>query len=186
MSLSSPTRRPPVPHCALCCALLPCMSLCLMPCHLTRVPGPSSGVTRLGSPASPRLVPVDAAACRAYRDPGARNHSQVLSPAGGRGQRRQRGVAASAAETGGQKQNQCWPPATQLRDAEAPGARDSACEDRPPTTTVAPGSASLGATQPSPAARPRPRANSLVRERDQGIEPVECRHRATKCPDLRA
>ena len=29
-------------------------------------------VTRLGSPASPRMVPVDAAACRAYRDPGAR------------------------------------------------------------------------------------------------------------------
>jgi len=28
----------------------------------------------LGSPASPRMVPVDAAACRAYRDPGARNH----------------------------------------------------------------------------------------------------------------
>ena len=27
-------------------------------------------VTRLGSPALPRIVPVDAAACRAYRDPG--------------------------------------------------------------------------------------------------------------------
>ena len=27
-------------------------------------------MTRLGSPASPRLVPVDAVACRAYRDPG--------------------------------------------------------------------------------------------------------------------
>jgi len=38
-------------------------------------PGPTTGVTRLGSPASPRMVPVDAAACRAYRDPGARNHS---------------------------------------------------------------------------------------------------------------
>ena len=35
---------------------------------LTRVPGPPTGVTRLGSPASPRTVPVDAAACRAYRD----------------------------------------------------------------------------------------------------------------------
>ena len=50
----------------------------------TRVPGPPTGpgATRLGSPASPapRIVPVDAAACRAYRDPGARNHSQVLSP----------------------------------------------------------------------------------------------------------
>jgi len=34
-----------------------------------------AGVTRLGSPASPRMVPVDAAACRAYRDPGTRNHS---------------------------------------------------------------------------------------------------------------
>jgi hypothetical protein len=33
------------------------------------------GVTRLGSPASPRMVPVAAAACRAYRDLGARNHS---------------------------------------------------------------------------------------------------------------
>ena len=42
---------------------------------LTRVPGPPVGVTRLGSPASPRIVPVDAAACRAYRDPGGRNHS---------------------------------------------------------------------------------------------------------------
>ena len=39
-----------------------------------RVPG--SGPASPG----PRLVPVDAAACRAYRDPGARNHSQVLSP----------------------------------------------------------------------------------------------------------
>ena len=28
---------------------------------------------RLGSPASPRIVPVDAAACRAYRDPGGTN-----------------------------------------------------------------------------------------------------------------
>ena len=37
---------------------------------LTRVPGSPIGVTRLGSPASPRLVPVDAVACRAYRDPG--------------------------------------------------------------------------------------------------------------------
>ena len=27
-------------------------------------------MTRPGSPASPRIVPVDAAACRAYRDPG--------------------------------------------------------------------------------------------------------------------
>ena len=42
---------------------------------LTRVPGPPTGVTRLGSPASPRIVPVDAAACRAYRDPGDRNRS---------------------------------------------------------------------------------------------------------------
>ena len=46
---------------------------------LSRVPGPPTGVTRLGSPASPRMVPVDAAACRAYRDPGTRNHSQVHS-----------------------------------------------------------------------------------------------------------
>jgi len=36
---------------------------------------PPTGVTRLGSLASPRMVPVDAAACRAYRDPGARDHS---------------------------------------------------------------------------------------------------------------
>ena len=36
----------------------------------SNVPGPPIGVTRLGSPASPRIVPVDAAACRAYRDPG--------------------------------------------------------------------------------------------------------------------
>ena len=59
------------PHCLRC---LPgvCMHV------LTRVPGPPTGVTRLGSPASPRIVPVDSAACRAYRDPGARNHSQVL------------------------------------------------------------------------------------------------------------
>ena len=40
---------------------------------LTRVPGPPIGVTRLDSPASPRLVPVDAVACRAYRDPGGTN-----------------------------------------------------------------------------------------------------------------
>jgi len=40
---------------------------------LTRVPGPPIGVTRLGSPASPRLVPVAAVACRAYRDPGGVN-----------------------------------------------------------------------------------------------------------------
>ena len=46
---------------------------------LSRVPGPPTGVTRLGSPASPRMVPVDAAACRAYRDPRTRNHSQVHS-----------------------------------------------------------------------------------------------------------
>ena len=54
---------------------------------LTRVPGPPIGVTRLGSPASPRKIPVDAAACRAYRDPGDRNHSEVLSrfPSGGPG-----------------------------------------------------------------------------------------------------
>jgi hypothetical protein len=34
-----------------------------------RVPGPPIGVARLGSPASPRLVPVDVVACRGYRDP---------------------------------------------------------------------------------------------------------------------
>ena len=49
-----------------------CLGACLV---LPRVPGPPFGVTRLGSPASPRMVPVDAAACRAYRDPRARNHS---------------------------------------------------------------------------------------------------------------
>jgi len=39
---------------------------------------PPTGVTRLGSPASPRMVPVNAAACRAYRDPSrTRNHLQV-------------------------------------------------------------------------------------------------------------
>ena len=47
---------------------------------VTRVPGPPIGVTRLGSPASPRIVPVDAAACRAYRDPGTRYRDQSLSP----------------------------------------------------------------------------------------------------------
>jgi hypothetical protein len=45
---------------------------------LTRVPGPPTGVTRLGSPASPRIVPADAAACRACRDPRARTPFQVL------------------------------------------------------------------------------------------------------------
>ena len=41
--------------------------------HSDSGPGAPTGVTRLGSPASPRImmmVPVDAAACRAYRDPG--------------------------------------------------------------------------------------------------------------------
>jgi len=32
-------------------------------------PAPHLGITRLGSPASPRKVPVDAVACRAFRDP---------------------------------------------------------------------------------------------------------------------
>ena len=40
-----------------------CLSACLN--VLTRVPGTPIGVTRLGSPASPRIVPVDEAACRA-------------------------------------------------------------------------------------------------------------------------
>jgi len=54
-----------------------CLGVCM---HvLTRDPGPPIGVTRLGSPASPRIVPVDAVACRAYRDPGDRNRSKVLS-----------------------------------------------------------------------------------------------------------
>ena len=50
---------------------------CLRACLdvLTRVPRPPVGVTRLSSPASPRIVPVDAAACQAYRDPGTRNRS---------------------------------------------------------------------------------------------------------------
>ena len=58
-------------------ALLPWMYLCLMQCHLNRVPGPPSGVTCqcLGSPASSGSVPVDAAACWAFRDTGARNRS---------------------------------------------------------------------------------------------------------------
>jgi len=48
------------------CWVLVC-SVCMF--ILTRVPGPPTGVTRLGSPASPRIVPVDAAACRDCRDP---------------------------------------------------------------------------------------------------------------------
>ena len=67
-SLLVPTRAPTSPH------YHDCLGACLN--VLTRVPGPPIGVTRLGSPASPRIVPVDAAACRAYRrDPGGRNHS---------------------------------------------------------------------------------------------------------------
>ena len=44
-----------------------CLGACLY--VLTRVPGAPNWVARLGSPASPRLVPADVVACRAYRDP---------------------------------------------------------------------------------------------------------------------
>ena len=82
-------RPPPLPHLILCLPR-PILSalfagrLYSMQClhvnsDLEQGPGPPTGVTRLGSPASPRIVPVHAAACRAYRDPGARNHVQVLS-----------------------------------------------------------------------------------------------------------
>jgi len=77
-TLSPPSPNPlhAAPHSArVVCRAIAC-SVCL---HvLTRVPGPPIGVTRLGSPASPRIVPVDAAAYRAHRDPGDRNRSQVL------------------------------------------------------------------------------------------------------------
>ena len=66
----SPTPLHAAPHSArVVCRAIVC-SACM---HvLTRVPGPPIWVTRLGSPASPRIVPVDAAACRAYRDPGSK------------------------------------------------------------------------------------------------------------------
>ena len=44
--------------------------------------GPPTGVKCLGSPASPRMVPVDAAACRAYRDLGdSKPHLSPYPPA---------------------------------------------------------------------------------------------------------
>jgi len=59
---------------SMCLPLQMSVSVCVCVC----LPGPPTGVTRLGSPASPRIVPVDAAACRAYPeesslgDPGGR------------------------------------------------------------------------------------------------------------------
>jgi len=78
----APVRTPPpgpsnplhaAPPCSRCLSS-DCLQ-CLYARSNPRVPGPLIGVTRLGSPASPRIVPVDAAACRAYRDPGGRNRS---------------------------------------------------------------------------------------------------------------
>jgi hypothetical protein len=66
----APVRPLPPPSSFFACPFCHVCSACM---HvLTRVPGPPIGVTRLGSPASPRIVPVDAAACRAYRDPGSK------------------------------------------------------------------------------------------------------------------
>ena len=77
-SLPSPQHQPrcalhpPSPTPLHAAARVVCWALACIDCMhvLTRVPGPPIGVTRLGSPASPRIVPIDAAACRAYRDPG--------------------------------------------------------------------------------------------------------------------
>ena len=67
----SPNPLPAAPHSArVVCRAIACTACMLV---LTRVPGPPIGVTRLGSPASPRLVPVAAVACRAYRDSGGVN-----------------------------------------------------------------------------------------------------------------
>ena len=60
-------RRPPLSNPASPSARVVCQMM--MQCLHAR----STGVTRLGSPTSPRIVPVDAAACRAHRDPGIRN-----------------------------------------------------------------------------------------------------------------
>ena len=62
------------PHSVCVVCRVPTCSVCM---YILTHPGPRSS-SGLGSPASPRLVPVDAAACRVYRDPGIRNHSQVL------------------------------------------------------------------------------------------------------------
>ena len=92
--ISPPLYTAPSPRCTLYPPLPPSALHTHSACHdcpgvcmyvLTRVPGPPTGVTRLGSPASPLMVPVDATCLPGLSRSG--GSKPLPSPGGGRTQR---------------------------------------------------------------------------------------------------